>query len=280
LNPKTIAILITILAITVYVSFEGGIYYAWLHRPRILRVFFGAAAEVPEQEIVKLYEAETGVRIEATYGGSGTLLTSMMIAKVGDIYAPGSPDYMSSANKKNVTYADTVRIIAYLVPAIIVQKGNPMNITSLEDLARPGIKIGLGDPMSVCVGAYAVDLLKYNNLWEAVEPNVVVYVDSCSKVASLPVLKSVDVVIGWHVFYNWNPNSTNIVWIMPDKIPKIAYIPAAISKYTEDRELAQQFIDYLVSDEAQAIFREYNYFATAEEALQYAPNAIVEPIEG
>jgi len=280
MKTQTIAILIIILAITAYVSFEGGIYYAWLHRPRILRVFFGAAAEVPEQEIVKLYEAETGVRIEATYGGSGTLLTSMMVAKVGDIYAPGSPDYMSSANKKNVTYADSVTILAYLVPEIIVQKGNPMNITSLEDLAKPGIRVGLGDPKSVCVGAYAVDLLESNDLWEAVEPNVVVYVDSCSKVASLPVLKSVDAVIGWHVFYNWNPNSTDIVWIKPELIPKIAYIPAAISKYTEDRELAQQFINYLVSNEAQAIFREYNYFSTVEEARQYAPNAIVEPIEG
>jgi len=278
MGTKQIAALLFILVITVYISFEGGIYYAWLNRPRVLRVFFGAAAEVPEHEIVAQYEAETGIRVEATYGGSGTLLTSMMIAKVGDIYAPGSPDYMTSAIKNNVTYADTVEILAYLVPAIIVQKGNPKNITSLEDLAKPGIKIGLGDPKSVCVGAYAVDLLEFNDLWEAVEPNVVVYVDSCSKVASLPVLKSVDVVLGWHVFYNWNPNSTDIVWITPDKIPKIAYIPAAISKYTEDRDLAQQFLNYLISDEAQVIFREYNYFATVEEARQYAPNAIVEPV--
>lgn len=280
MGPKQIAIFLAILAITAYVSFNGGMYYSWLRRPRVLRVFFGAAAEVPEHEIVANYEVETGIRVEATYGGSGTLLTSMMIAKVGDIYAPGSPDYMSSANKNNVTYADTVRILAYLVPAIIVQKGNTMNITSLEDLARPGIRVGLGDPKSVCVGAYAVDLLEFNDLWEAVKPNVVVYVDSCSKVASLPVLKSVDAVIGWHVFYNWNPNSTDIVWITPDKIPKIAYIPAAISKYTEDRDLAQQFLNYLISDEAQTIFREYNYFATVEEAKQYAPNAIVELIEG
>ena len=278
MKAKQVAVFLIILAITAYMSFEGGIYYSWLHRPRVLRVFFGSAAEVPEHEIVDQYEAETGVRVEATYGGSGTLLTSMMVAKVGDIYAPGSPDYMTSANKNNVTYADTVEILAYLVPAIIVQKGNPKNITSLEDVAKPGTKIGLGDPKSVCVGAYAVDLLKFNHLWEAVQPNVVVYVDSCSKVAALPVLKSVDVVIGWHVFYNWNPNSTDIIWIAPDKIPKIAYIPAAISKYTEDRDLAQQFLNYLVSDEVKAIFAKYNYFATVEEAKQYAPNAIVEPV--
>jgi len=277
---KQISAFLIILVITSYMSFQGGIYYAWLHRPRVLRVFFGAAAEVPELEIVKLFEAKTGVRIEPTFGGSGTLLTSMKVTKVGDIYAPGSPDFMASAIKDNVTYAESVKIIAYLVPEIIVQKGNPKNITSLEDLAKPGIKVGLGDPESVCVGAYAVDLLKFNRLWEAVKPNVVVYVDSCSKVASLPVLKSVDAVIGWHVFYNWNSNSTDIVWIKPELIPKIAYIPAAISKYTEDRELAQQFLDYLVSDEAQAIFRKYNYFATVEEAKQYAPNAVIEPFEG
>ena len=165
MGTKQIAALLFILVITAYISFEGGIYYAWLNRPKVLRIFFGAAAEVPEHEIVAQYEAETGIRVEATYGGSGTLLTSMMVAKVGDIYAPGSPDFMTSAIKNNVTYADTVEILAYLVPAIIVQKGNPKNITSLEDLAKPGIKIGLGDPKSVCVGAYAVDLLEFNDLW-------------------------------------------------------------------------------------------------------------------
>jgi len=277
---KQIAPLLIVLVITAYMSFEGGIYYSWLNRPRVLRVFFGSAAEVPEHEIVDKYEAETGVRVEATYGSAGTLLTSMMIAKVGDIYAPGSPDFMSSANKNNVTYADTVRILAYLVPAIIVQKGNPKNITSLEDLAKPGVRVAIGDTKSVAVGVYALELLNDSNLWNAVKPNIVTYASSAPQLQSLIAIGSVDAVIGWHVFYYWNTNVSDIVWITPGKIPKISYIPAAISKYTEDRDLAQQFLNYLVSDEAKAFFVKYNYFSTLDEAKQYAPNATVVPIIG
>jgi len=280
MRPKQVAIFLILLGITVYMGFEGGIYYAWLHRPRVLRVFFGAAAEVPEREIIQLYESRTGVRVEATFGSSGSLLSSMKITKVGDIYSPASPDFMSRANKDNVTYADSVMILAYVVPAIIVTKGNPKNITSLEDLAIPGVKVAIGDPQTVAVGEYAVELLKRNDLWEDVEPNIVVYTETITKLASLVTIGSVDAVIGWHVVHYWNTNVSDIVWISPEKIPMISYIPAAISKYTEDRELAQDLLNYLVSDEAQAIFREYNYFATVEEARQYAPNAEVEQIGG
>jgi molybdate transport system substrate-binding protein len=224
MKPKQIAPLLIILAITAYMSFEGGIYYSWLNRPRVLRAFFGSAAEVPEHEIVAKYEAEMGVRVEATYGSAGTLLTSMMVAKVGDIYAPGSPDYMSSANKNNVTYADTVKILAYMVPAIIVQKGNPKNITSLEDLAKTGVRVAIGDTKSVAVGVYALELLNDSNLWTAVKPNIVTYASSASQLQSLVAIGSVDAIIGWHVLYYWNTNVSDIVWINPEKIPKISYI--------------------------------------------------------
>lgn len=265
--------------VNLLLGFELGAYYIEATKPRKIRVFFGAAAEVPEQEIVELFEKKYGISVIASFGGSGSLLSSIKITKAGDLYVPGSQDYMEKALKDGIIQKDTITTIAYLVPAVIVPKGNPKNITCLEDLAKPGVRIGLADPEAVCVGSYAVDLLKYNGLWESVKPNVVVYVESCSKCANLPVTKSVDAVIGWHVFYFWNPNATDIIWIEPERIPKIAYIAAALTVYVEDEYAAKKFLEFLISEESREIFRKYNYFATVEEAKKYAPNAIVPSIE-
>ncbi|MEM2384777.1 MAG: substrate-binding domain-containing protein [Candidatus Bathyarchaeia archaeon] len=170
--------------------------------------------------------------------------------------------------------------MAYLVPAIIVQKGNPKNIGSLEDLARPGLLIGIADPESVCVGLYAKELLERNGLWERVSKNIVVYAASCEQTAQIVYTGAVDAVIGWHVFYYWNPDKSEIIWIESSKIPKIGYIAGAVTTFTKDRAAAENFPDFLVSEKVYAIWKKYGYFPTLLEAKSCAPNAIVEEIVG
>jgi len=245
-----------------------------------IRAYFGSAAEVPEQEIVLLFEKQTGIQVEYTMSGSGTLLSMIEMGKVGDLYAPGSPDFMQTAMDHHDVVNNTIKIVAYIVPEIIVQKGNPKNITSLADLARPGIKVGIGNPDTVCVGKYAVDILNGTGLWEQVKPNIVTYASSCSNVASLVVTKLVDAVIGWNVFYNWTPDKVDIVYLKPDQIPKIAYIPIGITKYADDPISAQKFIDFMLSSQAQAIFAKYGYFATLNDAQKLAPLATADKLVG
>ncbi|WFO74844.1 molybdate ABC transporter substrate-binding protein [Desulfurococcaceae archaeon MEX13E-LK6-19] len=245
----------------------------------VLKFFAGAAAEKPWREIIEEFEKETGIKVEAYFSGSGKVLTVLEITKDGDIFAPGSPDYMIKAIEDGVVDPNTVKIVAYLVPAIIVPKGNPKNITSLEDLAKPGVRIGIGDPETVCVGEYAVDLLKYNGLYDVVKDNIVVYAESCSKTAMLPATGAVDAIIGWHVFHYWYPDKTEIIWLKPEQIPKISYIPIGVTKFCKNIDLALKFIEFVTTSEfAKEVFRKYHYFATIEEAREYAPYAEVPEI--
>lgn len=248
--------------------------------PHKIRAYFGAAAEVPEEELVAAFQKKTGITVEYTISGSGTLLSAIEMAKVGDLFAPGSQDYMQKAINDGIMVNSSIRIIAYLVPAIIVQKGNPKNITSLSDLAKPGLKVGIGNPDSVCVGLYAQDILTRAGLWNSVRPNIVTYASSCSNTATLVVTKSVDAIIGWHVFYNWTPDKVDIVYLKPEQIPKIAYIPIGITKYADDPSSAQKLIDYILSPEGKAVFAKYGYFATLEDAKKLAPDATAEPLTG
>ncbi|KXB02353.1 hypothetical protein AKJ44_00755, partial [candidate division MSBL1 archaeon SCGC-AAA261F17] len=212
---------------------------------------------------------------ELHFSGSGTMLSQMKMSRSGDLYIPGSPDYMVRAIDDNVVDPNTIQKIAYLVPAIITPKGNSENVNSLEDLANPGVEVGIGDPESVCVGEYAVGVLEYNGLYEEVEPNITVHAESCSKTANLAALGTVDAIIGWRVFHFWNPEKTKIVYIRENRIPRISFVPAAVSKFTDNTGKAQQFIDYLASSEGNHFFREYGYLATENEARELAPSASI-----
>ncbi len=242
---------------------------------KTITAFVGSATKPAMEEAAQAFEEETGIKVYLNFGGSGTVLSQLKIAKEGDLYIPGSPDYMLMAERDGVVNADTIKIIAYLVPAILVQKGNPKNIQSLSDLAEPGIEVGIGDPETVCVGLYAYEIFKYNNFLDDIKEagTIVTYAESCSKTASLIALKSVDAIMGWRVFASWNPDTTDVVFLEPDQVPRLAYVPGAISKFTRDSESAQRFLDFLVSPEGQAIFSKWGYLTTEDAARAYAPGA-------
>lgn len=237
-----------------------------------LLVYAGSASKPPAEEAAKLFEQKTGVKVDLVFGGSGTVLSQMELNKNGDLYFPGSSDYMEKAKKDNVVYSETESKIVYLVPAINVQKGNPKNIQSLKDLLKPGIKVAIANPESVCVGLYATEVIDKSLSAEekqVFKDNIINYTESCDKTATAISLKTVDAVIGWSVFQYWDSDNIETIPLKQDQIQRIGYIPIAVSTFTTNKELAQQFIDFLNSDEGKAIFKKYNYFTTPEEAKDY-----------
>jgi molybdate transport system substrate-binding protein len=238
-----------------------------------LTVFAGSASKPALDEAAKAFEQQTGIKVYMTYGGSGTVLSQMELSKTGDIYIPGSPDYLAKAEKDKVVDPNTTKIVAYLIPAICVQSSNPKNIQSLSDLAKSGIKVGIGNPTTVCVGLYAIEILDYNHLLADVNKNILTQAASCDNTATLISLKSVDAVMGWSVFHDWNPNNIDTVYLKPEQMPRLAYIPAAISTFTREKESAGAFINFLTSKTGQDIFKKWGYDVTETEARKYAPNA-------
>ncbi|RLB01598.1 MAG: molybdate ABC transporter substrate-binding protein [Deltaproteobacteria bacterium] len=238
-----------------------------------ITAFCGAATKPAMEEAARAFEGETGTKVYLNFGGSGTVLSQMKLSKTGDLFIPGTLDYMEKAKEEGLVHGETERILAYLIPAILVQRGNPKDIESLADLARPGIRVGIGNPEAVCVGLYAIELLQYNGLLEKVAGNIVTYAESCSKTAALVVLGAVDAVIGWRVFSKWHPRAIEAVYLRPEQIPRIAYVPGAISVFCKHRDSAQRFLDFLVSSEGRRIFARWGYLATEAEARRFAPQA-------
>ena len=239
------------------------------HAGESLLVFAGAASKPPTEEAARAFEKKTGVKVDLVFGGSGFVLSQMMLAKKGDIYFPGSSDFMEIAKQKKAVIAETERKVVYLVQAINVQKGNPKGIRTLRDLARPGLRIAIANPEGVCVGLYAVETIeKELSVAEkaAFKKNLVNYTESCEKTATAVSLKTVDAVIGWSVFQHWDPARIETIPLKRIEISRIGYIPVAVASYSWNKERARQFIDFLLSGEGKAIYRKYHYFMSPEEA--------------
>jgi molybdate transport system substrate-binding protein len=237
---------------------------------RELFIFAGAASKPPTEAAAKAFEQKTGVKVNLTFGGSGFVLSQMALAKKGDLYFPGSSDYMEIAKNKGFVFPESEKNVVYLVPAINVQKGNPKGIKSLKDLINPGLRVAIANPEGVCVGLYAVEIIENNYTAKEkaqFKKNLVNYTESCEKTATAISLKAADAVIGWEVFQYWDPERIETIPLKKNEIARIGYIPIAISKFTTNKDLAQKFIDFILSGEGKIFFKKYHYFMSAEEAM-------------
>jgi len=238
-----------------------------------ITVFCGSANKPAMEEIAAKFEREKKIKVNMVFGGSGTLLSQIELSRQGEIYLPGSPDYIIIANRKKLVIEKSDRIVAYLVPAIITPAGNPASIHSLQDLARPKTRIGIGNPKTVCLGLYGIEVLETNHLLKQVLKNVVTFGGSCSKTANLAAMSTVDAILGWRVFHFWNPDRMGYVPIAEKNIPRISYIPISIPVYTKDINLSNTFIEFVLSPWGRSIYKKHGYITSLEKAREFAPQA-------
>ncbi|MCP4599541.1 MAG: molybdate ABC transporter substrate-binding protein [Proteobacteria bacterium] len=242
-------------------------------RTESLTVFCGSANKPAMEEIAVQFQKEKNIEVNMIFGGSGTLLSQIELSKKGEIYLPGSPDYIVIGNRKQLLVKGSDQIVAYLLPAIITPAGNPAGIQSLEDLARPGVRVGIGNPKSVCLGLYSIELLEKRGITNQVLKNIVTFGGSCSKTANLASMSQVDAILGWRVFHFWNPDRMVYVPIDVKNIPRISYIPISIPVHTKDMALSKMFIDFVLSPVGRAAYEKHGYLTDRKKAMDLAPKA-------
>lgn len=223
-----------------------------------LTVFAGAASKPALEQLAKVYEAKTGVKVDITFGGSGAVLTQFSQEQYGDVYVPGSDDFMDRAEEKQAVIPETRTVLVYLVPMICVAKSNPHGIEALSDLAQEGLRVVIGDVKAVCLGEIGRKMLESEGLWDKVEPRIISYAGNCEDVLNTLLLGESDAVIGWDAWPRQQPEKVEGI-PLPEKIARPRNIPASVIKWSKQRDAAEAFIAFLTGEEAQATFDEHGY---------------------
>jgi len=222
-----------------------------------LLLYCGAGIRPPADELVRTFEREHGVKIAVDYAGSEVLLSKIKLVRRGDLYMPGDKHYVEQAAQEDMILLH--RPVCYWVPTILVRKGNPKNISSLEDLLRPGIKLGLGDASACAIGRTSQQILAKNNIvWEDIKNNVVYQSLTVNELGMQIQAKSLDVVIVWDAMARYYDEYGDQVPIALER-NIISTVDIGVLKFTKHRELAEKFVDFVASEQGRGIFRKHNY---------------------
>ena len=224
----------------------------------VLMVFAGSATQRATEQLCAEFGQRENLTVRDTYGGSGEVLRQFALEQTGDVYIPGSDDFMDKAKKEGRILAETAKTLCYLMPAIAVEKGNPKGIKEVKDLAKPGLKVALADPKAVCLGIVAEEVLRTEGITDAVKKNVVTNTGSCAQTRTVVETGEVDAAIGWDVFAAESPTKIEVI-ALPKKLQKFRTVPAAVIKYSKQRELAQKLIDFLSGAEGRAAYKQAGF---------------------
>jgi len=225
-----------------------------------LRIFSGAGLMKPMEELRQNFEKEHGVKIEVHYGSSGEIFGMLAVGQTCDVFIPGAEKYTQDAIKNGWIYEPSVKKVVKHVPIIVVPGGNPANIQSLDDLARSGVKVALGDPKAAAIGKVAKKLLGKAGLWEKVKPNVVVFAPTCNQLLIYTALEQVDATINWLDVTTWAEGKGKVETVRIDaKRNMIKTIPTAVHISAKDNALALKLNDYIASEEGLRIWKKWGF---------------------
>lgn len=243
-----------------------------------LTIFCGAAFKKSIDEVISLYEKKTNTKIYASYGATKTILPQVMFTKQGDIFIAPSPDMMAMAIEKDIVKKNSISNFTYMIPVILIKKGNPKSIKSLQDILRDDVKFAIANPENVYIGMLAAEILEKN--FSNAELNILrkkisTYADDISKLTTYLIMNQVDAILGFDCLKGWEPDKIDIVKLKREEIIRISSGQIGILTYAKDTEKANQFINFLLSPEGQEIFKKYAYIMTEEDAFAFAGNQIM-----
>jgi molybdate transport system substrate-binding protein len=200
----------------------------------------------------------------------------LTFARSGDLYMPGEQEYVDQA-KRDGLVSDEVTA-AYFVAVVLVPKGNPKNIRSLADLARSDVRVGIGNPDSVACGLVARKILQKAGVWDEVYANVRqqgACTATAMELSNALVLGAVDAVVNWDAVGFAVRDKVDILAIPAEQNVQVP-IPLGTLVWSEHKQEAARFVQFILSEEGRRHFTEHGYHTDLNHALAYYGDLVLE----
>jgi molybdate transport system substrate-binding protein len=236
-----------------------------------LLMYCAAGLKLPVEAIRQQYEKEFGIVVQVNYEGSGTLLSKIKMAPRGDIYLAADESYIAMARQDGLV-VESIEL-ATLEPVVAVYKGNPQNITTLDDFKRKEIRFGLANPDAAAIGKITRQVLLKSGHWKNIYPKAKVMKPTVSDLANDIKLQTIDAAIIWDAVANQYPELEIIR--VPEFRQESRKVTVGILCSSRNPTVTQHFFLYLsAQDKGLQQFKQFGYQTVQSDAWMDKPALI------
>lgn len=222
-------------------------------------VFAAASLTNALDRVAAEWSAETGDKAVISYAGSSALARQIQNGAPADIFISASSDWMDELAASGDLRAGSRRdLLGNRLVLIAHGEAAPVSIDENLDLPAllNGGRLSMAMVDSVPAGVYGRVALGTLGLWDTVEPLVA---QSDNVRAALTFVAQNEAPLG--IVYATDAaveDNVTVIGTFPEGSHGPITYPAAITTQS-DSELAQAFLDYLSSDAARAIWRDFGF---------------------
>lgn len=219
-----------------------------------------AANFAPPMKIIAAdFEKATGHRVVASYGSTGALFAQIKSGAPFEVFL--SADSETPARLDNEGDAVAGSRFTYAIGKLVLWSRQPGAVDEAGAVLRRNEfnRLALANPKLAPYGAAAVEALKSLGMYEAVKPK---FVTATNITQSLQFVKSGNAELGFIALSQvWENGrfTEGSGWIVPQSLYSTIHQDAVLLKRGRDNPAAVALLNYLRSERARAVIRNFGY---------------------
>ena len=230
-----------------------------------LLVFAASSLTDPMQQLAEMYEEQTGVRVDLSFGASGRLAQQVIRGAPADVLISAGGQPVDRLADQGLLEAGSRWPLLTNRLVLVARVGDAKSVTGLEELAETGEMLAIADPNLAPAGRYAKEALTHLGLWHAFQSRLIYgtnvratlgYVESGNVAAAL--VYRTDAAVSDRIA---------VVETLPGEAHSPIVYPAVVLAAPDDQGPAPSFIEFLGGEEASKVFRRMGFEAATAKQL-------------
>ena len=239
---------------------------------QVVKVFSARACAEPLEKAALLFTERTGIKVEidvcsrhcaspvaeeaTAEGDHGDFLVEIAEAGVHDLAIGGAEYLLDDGEVRGIVRKGERRTIGLRESAIVVPAGNPANIKTVQDMAKPGVRVAIS--VLDCLKGLWEDVCGRLGLIGPVLRNISFRANGCIAIVEAVAESKADAAFGWTAFEHLAPGRIEAV-----RLPENARIyrgtGIGLLKFSTSPDAARGFMDFLTTPEARAFYLELGW---------------------
>jgi molybdate transport system substrate-binding protein len=203
-------------------------------------------------------QRESSVQGTYNFASSGTLQQQIEQGAPADIMISAASKQMDALQKKGLILKETRQNLLTNRLVLVIPNRSGLGITHFEQLIEDRVKqIAIAEPKSVPAGQYAQELFRNLGILATLQPKFVLG-NSVRNVLAAVESGNADAGVVYETDAKLSKQVKAVATASPKLHSPIVY-PIAVLKRSKQPEAAKAYVEFLKSDPASAIFKQYGF---------------------
>lgn len=228
-------------------------------KSQTLTVSAAASLKDAFTEIGKAFDAANNCKTTFNFDASGTLEKQIEGGAPVDVFASAAMKQVTALTGKQLADASSVKKFAANQMVLVVPANSTLGLTGFQGLTKAGVgKITYGDPKVAPQGVAAEQILTKLGILSTLKSKIV-HAENASQAVTYVISGNVDAGIIYASEAKAAGDKLKVIATADQSwYTKVVY-PAVLISASNEKDLGQKFIDYLVSSDGQAILAKYGF---------------------